>query len=133
MRFYPGIYSVEGFQTKVPNLTLALTLARSLVARGQGEDQFETAMADFGRVVRLGRLLRQDDAMVINDLVGLATIRMGAEAIYQRARADGRLDLALAAAIIAGEAPPQKLLSGARMTSVEVVPYLRRGVGRPEA
>ncbi len=130
MRFYPGIYSVEGFQTKVPNLTLALTLARSLVARGQGEDQFETAMADFGRVVRLGRLLRQDDAMVINDLVGLATIRMGAEAIYQRARADGRLDLALAAAIIAGEAPPQKLLSGARMTSVEVVPYLRRGVGR---
>jgi len=129
MRFYPDIYSVEGFQTKLPNLALALTLARSLIARGQGADQFETAMTDFRRVVRLGRLLRQDDATVINDLVGLATIRMGAEAIYERARKDGRLDLALAAAIIAGEAPPQKLLSGARMTSVEVVPYLRRGVG----
>ena len=67
--------------------------------------------------------------MVINDLVGLAAIRLGAEAIYDRARKDGRLDLALAAAVIAGEAPAQKLLSGVRMTGAEVVPYLRRGTG----
>jgi len=60
---------------------------------------------------------------------GLAMIRIGAEAIYDRARKDGRLDLALAAAVIAGEVPPQRLISGARMTSIEVAPYVHRGVG----
>jgi hypothetical protein len=129
MRFYPDVYAVEGLQTRIPNLMLALTLARSLLARGQGADRFEDAMADFQRVVRLGRLLRQDDVVVVNDLVGLAVTRIGVEAIYDRARKDGRLHLALAAAVIAGEAPPQRLLSGARMTDVEVVPYLRRGTG----
>jgi len=129
MRFYPEVHAVEGFQTRVPNLMLTLTLARSLLARGQDADRFEDAMADFQRVVRLGRLLRQDDVLVYNDLVGLAVIRIGAEAIYDRARKEGRLDLALAAAVIAGEAPPQRLLSGARMTSIEVAPYLRRGNG----
>jgi len=129
MRFYPDVYALEGFQTKVPNLMLALTLARSWVARGQQAEQFEVAMADFQRVVRLGRLLRQEDVTVINDLVGLAAIRLGVEAIYDRARKDGRLDLALTAAVVAGEAPAQKLLSGARMTSAEVVPYLHRAAG----
>jgi len=129
MRFYPDVHTVEGFQTRVPNLMLALTLARSLLARGQSADRLEDAMADFQRVVRLGRLLRQDDVLVYNDLVGLAVIRIGAEAIYDRARKDGQLDLALAAAVIAGEVPPQRLLSGARMTSIEVAPYLRRGNG----
>ena len=129
MRFYPDVYALEGFQTKVPNLMLALTLARSWVARGQQAEHFEVAMADFQRVVRLGRLLRQEDVTVINDLVGLAAIRLGVEAIYDRARKDGRLDLALTAAVVAGEAPAQKLLSGARMTSAEVVPYLHRAAG----
>ena len=129
MRFYPELFPLEGFQTKLPNLTLALTLARSLAARGQAAKNVDDAMTDFRRVVRLGRLLRQEDAMVINDLVGLATIRIGSEAMYDRARTAGQLELALAAAVIVGEAPAQKLLSGARMTSVEVVPYLRRGPG----
>jgi hypothetical protein len=127
MRFYPEVHAVEGLETKIPNLMLALTLARSLLARGQSADRFEDAMADFQRVVRLGRLLRQDDVLVYNDLVGLAVIRIGADAIYDRARKEGRLDMALAAAVIAGEVSPQRLLSGARMTSIEVAPYLRRG------
>ncbi len=129
MRFYPDVYPIEGFSTPLPNLVLALTLGRSWVARGLAAERSEDALDDFRRVVRLGRLLRQEDVLVINDLVGLALIRMGAEAIYDRARSEGRLDLALAAAVIAGEAPAQKLLSAARMTSAEVVPYLRRGAG----
>ena len=129
MRFYPDVYPVAGLDTRVPNLMLALTLARSWVARGQAASSFDDAMADFRRVVRLGRLLRQEDVLLINDLVGLATIRMGAEAIYERARDAGRLDVALAAAIVAGEAPAQKLLSAARMTSAEVAPYLHRDAG----
>jgi len=129
MRFYPNIYPLEGFQTKVPNLMLLLTLARSWVARGQEAGQFDDAMADFQRAVRLGRLLRQDDATVIDDLVGLAAIRLGVEAIYDRARKESRLDLAVTAAVIAGEAPAQRLLSAARMTSAEVMPYLHRAAG----
>jgi hypothetical protein len=66
---------------------------------------------------------------VINDLIGLAAIRLGVEAIYDRARKDGRLDLALTAAVVAGEAPAQRLLSAARLTSAEVIPYLHRGTG----
>ncbi len=129
MRFFPDVYPVAGFETRVPNLVLALTLARSWVARGEATVSFDDAMADFRRVVRLGRLLRQEDVLVIDDLVGLATIRLGAEAIYDRARSAGKLELALAAAVVAGEAPAQKLLSAARMTSAEIVPYLHRGAG----
>jgi hypothetical protein len=129
LRFFPDVYPVEGFRTRIPNLMLALTLARSWVARGQAAESLDDAMADFRRVMRLGRLLRQEDVLLINDLVGLAAIRMGAEAIYDRARSGAKLDLALAAAVIAGEAPAQKLLSGARMTTAEVVPYLKRDAG----
>ncbi len=124
MRFYPDILPLEGADTKLPNLLVALTFARSWVARGQQAESFEAAMADFTRVIRLGRLLRQEDVVLISDLVGLACIRIGAEAIFERARTEGRLDLAMVAALVAGEASPQKLLTAARVTSVEVGPYL---------
>jgi hypothetical protein len=126
MRFYPDIFPIKGLDTPLPNLVLSLTFARSWVARGQQAARFDDAMADFRRVVRLGRLLRQEDVVLISDLVGLAIVRIGAEAIYDRARQDGKLDLALVAAVVAGEATPQKLLTAARMTSIEVGPYLRK-------
>lgn len=126
MRFYPDIFPIKGLDTTLPNLLLSLTFARSWVARGQQAADFDAAMADFRRVIRLGRLLRQEDTVLISDLVGLAMIRIGAEAIYDRARHDGRLDLALVAAVVASEAPPQKLLTAARMTSIEVGPYLHK-------
>ncbi|MFH1178064.1 MAG: hypothetical protein V1750_11710 [Acidobacteriota bacterium] len=52
--------------------------------------------------------------------------RSGAEAIYDRARQEGKLELALVAAVVAGEVPQQKLLSAARMTIIEVAPYFRK-------
>lgn len=125
MRFYPDVFPLEGLQTKLANLQLALTLSRSWVARGRKAASAEEALADYRRVVRLGRLLRQEDTVLINDLVGLAAIRMGAEAIYDAARSAGRLDLALAAAVVAGEAAPQRLLTASRVTSVEVRPYVK--------
>ncbi len=127
MRFYPDFLPLEGYRTPIPNLLLMLTFARSWIAEGMATPDFDVAMADFRRVIRLGRLLRQEDAVLINDLVGLACIRIGAEAIYDRARKDGRTDLALLAAVVAGEAPPQKYLSAARVTAVEVGPYLAKG------
>lgn len=125
MRFYPDTLTLDGPDTKLPNLLIALTFARSWVDRGRQATSFDAAMADFRRVIRLGRLLRQEDTVIISDLVGLACIRIGAEAIYDRARCEGKLELALVAAVVAGEAPPQKLLTGARITSAELTPYLR--------
>ncbi len=127
MRFYPEFFPIEGFNTRIANLLLMLTLGRSWIARGTDAPGFDEAMADFRRVIRLGRLLRQEDAVLINDLVGLACIRIGAEAIYDRARKDGKIELALLAAVVAGEAPPQKYLTASRVTAVEIAPYLRRG------
>ena len=116
MRFHPDVRTTVS--DKTPNLLLALTLGRSWVARGADAARFEDAMADFRRAVRLGRLLRQDDVEISNDIVGLAILRNGLEGIYERAKKEGKLDLALAAAIAAGEAPSQRWLSAARMTTI---------------
>jgi hypothetical protein len=126
MRFYPDVLPLRGAETPLSNLLLALTFARSWLARGEQSADFDAAMADFRRVVRLGRLLRQEDVVLINDLVGLACIRIGLDAIYNRARTAGRLDLALAASVAAGEAAPQRYLTAARVTSVELRPYVRK-------
>ncbi len=125
MRFYPDVFAVQGLQTQLPNNLLTLNLARSWIARGHDAADFDDAMADFRRVIRLGRLLRQDDVVLINDLLGMVFIRWGAEAIYDRARAAGRPDLALVAAVVVGEGAPQRYLTAARVTAVEVAPYLR--------
>jgi hypothetical protein len=133
MRFYPEIFPVEGGRTRIANLLLALTLARSWIARGHDAADYESAMADFRRVIRFGRLLRQEDVVLIDDIVGLSFIRWGAEAIYDRARATGHTELALLAAVVAGEGAPQRYLTAARVTAVDVAPYLRRdaaGVSR---
>ncbi len=123
MRFYPDVYPVQGFQTRIPHLLLAISLARSWIARGQAATSFDAAMADFRRVVRLGRLFRQDDVASTPDLIGLACIRIGAQAIYDRARAEGHTDLALLAAVVAGEAAPQRLLFAARTAAIDMLPY----------
>ncbi len=126
LELYPEVFAIEGFETRITNLSLALTMARSWIARGQDAQSLDAALADFRRVVRLGRLLRQEDVVLINDLVGLACIRIGAEAIYDRARAAGKTDLALAASVVASEAAPQRLLTASRITAIEVGPYLKR-------
>lgn len=65
-------------------------------------------------------LLRQDDVVVIDDLLGLSYNRWGAEEIYDRARREGKTDLALLAAVVAGEGAPQKYLTAAGQTDLEV-------------
>jgi len=128
MRFYPELLPLEGVVTRLPNLLFPLTLARSWIARGMQADSGEAALADFRRAIRLGRLLRQEDSTLIADLVGIACIRIGAEAVYERAARDGERDLALVAAIVAGEAAPQRLLSAARVTEADITAHFRRTV-----
>jgi len=124
MRFYPDLLALEGWNTEVPDLLFALDLARSWVARGRGNEDPSAALADARRAVRLGRLLRQEDTTIIADLVGLACERFGLTAIYDQARTQGDLPLALAAAVALGEIAPQRLLTSERITRVEVSPFL---------
>ena len=129
MRFYPDFYPLEGTDTQLPNLLVPLTLAKSWVARGLGHEDPARAMEDFRRAIRLGRLLRQEDATVIADLVGLACIRYGAQGVYDVARRAGDAPLALVASNVLGEHAPQRLLTSERVTKVELRPYVREGAG----
>ena len=123
MRYYPDVLPYEGVSTAFPNFLAMLTFARSWVARGLAADDYESALADCRRAIRLGRLLRQEDLFTLADLIGLACIRAGAEGIYQLAVRQGDVDLALVASIVLGEVAPQRLLTSERVTRVELKPY----------
>lgn len=109
MRFYPDVFPLNGHATPIPNLLFPLTLAKSWVARALAAPDAPGALDDCRRAVRLGRLLRQDDVTVIQDLVGLACIRVGAHGLYELATRRGDAPLALASAIVLGEHGPQRL------------------------
>jgi len=121
MDFYPEIFPLDGYATRITNLLLPLNMVRSWVARGLAAENSEAAMADFRRAIRLGRLLRQEDVVVITDLVGLACIHLGARGIYERALADGDLELALLASVVLGEVAPQRLGTKQHLTSTDVM------------
>jgi hypothetical protein len=118
MRFYPDVWAAEGASTPIPNLLVAITLSRSWVARAASNPDSPAAIEDCRRAIRWGRLLRQEDATVIQDLVGLACIRIGAEQLYELAARRGDQPLMLAAAIVQGEAAPQRLRSAEFMTRI---------------
>jgi len=120
MTFYPEIYALDGYETRVTNLLFALNLARSWIARGLEADDPEAAMADFRRAIRLGRLLRQEDVVIINDLVGLACIHLGTRGVYKRALDDGDLETALLASVVLGEVAPQRLRTSQRITATDL-------------
>lgn len=127
MHFYPEIYPIEGFETKIPNLLVQLAFVKSWVARGMTSEDPIAAMEDFQRAIRLGRLLRQDDTTIIADLVGLVCIRIGAEAIYELAVERGELELALVASVVVGEVAPQRLLTSERVTRTVLTTELQQG------
>jgi hypothetical protein len=126
MRFYPDIYPMKGWESQIPNLMLQLTFARSWVARGMTASEPAKAMDDFRRVIRMGRLLRQEDVTIIADLVGLACIRIGTQGIYDLAIKRGDAQTALVAAVVLGEAAPQRLVGTQRLTKTDISPYMRK-------
>jgi hypothetical protein len=126
MTFYPEIFDLNGYATRITNLLFMLNLARSWVARGFAADDTEAAMADFRRAIRLGRLLRQEDVVVISDLVGLECIRLGTRGVYERALTDGNSDLALLASVVLGEVAPQKLGTKRLLTTTDLIDSFER-------
>lgn len=126
MEFYPEFYAIDGYETQIPNLLFMLTLSRSWVARGDHAVDPGAALEDYRRVVRLGRLLRQEDTTIIADLVGLACIRMGTDRIYRTAVATGDTDLAIVASIVLGEVAPQRLMTSARVSDSDMEDHVER-------
>ncbi len=120
MRFYPDVWSGAGGATPLPNLLVALSFARSWVARAASNPDVSAALEDCRRAIRWGRLLRQDDATVIQDLIGLACVRIGADELYTLAARRGDQPLMLAAAIVQGEAAPQRLRTAELLTRTRV-------------
>ena len=125
MTFYPDIFELDGYATRITNLLLPLNMVRSWVARGLAAEDSESAMADFRRAIRLGRLLRQEDVVVISDLVGLACIHLGTRGVYERSLADGDVETALLASVVLGEVPAQRLGTRQRLTSTDVMDSIR--------
>ena len=121
MKFYPEIFPLDGYATRITNLLLPLNMVRSWVARGLTAESTEEAMEDFRRSIRLGRLLRQEDVVVISDLVGLACIHLATRGVYERALADGNLELALLASVVLGEVAPQRLGTKRHLTSTDLL------------
>ncbi|MEW6366166.1 MAG: hypothetical protein AB1714_16185 [Acidobacteriota bacterium] len=121
MRFYPEFFPIEGLSTPIPNLIVPITLAKSWLARCMTAADDAAALSDFRRAIRLGRLLRQEDVTIVADLAGFCRIRVGTEAIYDRARAMGDTRLALVAAAVASEVAPQKLLTHERLAEVTLL------------
>jgi len=121
MTFYPDIYELDGYATRITNLLLPLNMVRSWVARGLEAETTEEGMADFRRAIRLGRLLRQEDVVVISDLVGLACIHLGTRGFYERALADGDLEQALLASVVLGEVASQRYATKQHLTTTDLL------------
>ena len=126
MSFYPEVFRMEGAETRITNLLFMLTMARSWTGRGVDTEDPDLGLEDCRRAIRLGRLLRQEDVVIINDLVGLACIHIGTRGVYRIAQREGDTELALLASIILGELAPQRMMTATKISAVDLAPYLRR-------
>jgi hypothetical protein len=118
-RFYPEVWKVTGMDTRIPDLRLMLDLARSWVARGKLSGDPVAAREDFRRAIRLGRLLRQDDVTIIQDLVAVSCIGMGAEALFELAREEGDPAMMVATALVVSNDDAIRLMTAKRVSSFE--------------
>ncbi len=117
--FHPDVFEIDGVATELPNLLMMLDLARSWAARGKLAADPESAREDFRRAIRLGRLLRQDDVTLIQDLVAIACIRIGAEAMYELAREEGDAATMLATSLVLADKDAMRLSTMRRMSTFD--------------
>jgi hypothetical protein len=115
-RFYPDVWELSGFDTPITNLLFVLNLARSWVARGRLSEDPQAAVEDYRRAIRLGRLLRQDDLTLIQDLVAIACIRIGVEALYDHARSEGDAATMTATALVLADRDAMRHFAARRTT-----------------
>ncbi len=130
-RFYPDIWPVEGMETRIPQLLMMLDLARSWVVRGALSGDPESAHADYRRAIRLGRLLRQDDATLIQDLVAIAAVRIGAEGLYYQAREEGDATTMLLTSRVLADKDAMRQITARRITVFERAYRIDATTGQP--
>lgn len=117
--FYPDVFKIDGINTSLPDLLMMIDLSRSWVARGKLANDPESAREDFQRAIRLGRLLRQDDVTLIQDLVAIACIRLGAEALYELAREEDDAATMVATSLVLADKDAIRLSTMRRMAQLE--------------
>jgi hypothetical protein len=117
--FYPDVWEPAGVETPIPDLLLTLHFSRSWIARGKLADDPQRAREDFRRAIRLGRLLRQDDVTIIQDLVAIANIRLGAEALYDLARREGDAATMLVTALVLADKDAMRQQTARWLTTFE--------------
>jgi hypothetical protein len=127
MSFYPVVFPMEGATTRTTNLLVMLTMARSWTARGVDAEDSSVGLEDCRRAIRMGRLLRQENVIIINDLVGLACIHIGTRGVYRIAQRDGDPELALLASVVLGELAPQRFMTMEKISAFDLTPYMRLG------
>jgi len=125
--FYPDVWKFTGIATSIPNLLFAIDLARSWVARGDLAEDRALAREDYRRAIRLGRLLLQDDVTIIQDLVAIACIRLGAEALYEEARRERDPVMMVATSLVLADVDAMRHMAARRTTVSEGV---LRGLSR---
>lgn len=79
----------EGLTLQRLPVSLLYSIADSWLVHGLEEPDPARANDSFRRVVRLGRLLLQDDGDPIQPLMGMSFVEHGLEGLYERARREG--------------------------------------------
>ncbi len=103
LHFYPDVWPVRGGDTQAPQLLHFIRLARTWVARGLAAHDHDAAAADFRRAIRLGRLLQQDDVLLISHLIAMACVRQGVQGLYELARREDDVGQMLLTGRVLGE------------------------------
>ncbi len=117
--FYPDVWELAGVETPITDLLLTLHFSRSWIARGKLADDPQRAREDFRRAIRLGRLLRQDDVTIIQDLVAIANIRIGAQALYELARREGDAETMVVTALVLADKDAMRQQTARWLTTFE--------------
>ncbi len=102
-RFYPDVWKPKGPATPTPNLLFAFDLARSWTYEGVTQPDAERAKENCRRVIRLGRLLMQDDVTLIQRYAAWACIAMGLRGLNERARREGDAVMVAATTLALGD------------------------------
>jgi len=89
LRFYEDVYEIDAWKTPLPNLLMAIQLGKLWIARADREPDFPVALEDYRRAIRIGRLLRREDVILITGWTGLQVVQDGLEALSRRQRAVG--------------------------------------------
>ena len=120
MRFYPDVWAAEGASTPIPNLLVGLSFAKSWAARAAANPDAPSAIEDCRRRDPMGTAPPAGGRDAHPGPRRPRVHPIGAEQLYALAARRGDQALMLAAAIVQGEAAPQRLRTAQITTRLAV-------------